>query len=352
MALSPLAYHARLLADEEVAQLLGDEAEIAAMVAFEAALARAEAREGLIGAEQAAAIGSALEHFRPDMARLAQATLKDGVPVPDLVAQMRAGIDPEAAPLLHFGATSQDVIDTALALKLKPVLALLKQRLDAVDAALSSLIDRFADRPLMARTRMQSAIMITVGDRLKVWRGMLQEVAAALPAMADRMLILSLAGAAGSAEKFGNRIAPVRTALADELGLSVPPGVPHADRDRIADFGSWLSRTTGALGKIGMDIALMAQNGVGQIALSGGGGSSAMPHKQNPVLAEVLVALARYNATQVAGLHQALVHEQERSGSAWTLEWLILPPMIEATATALAHAATLLAAVERIGEPD
>ena len=331
MALSPLSHHARLLADQEVAQLLGDEADIAAMVAFEGALARVEAREGLIGADQAAAIGSALEHFRPDMERLAQATLKDGVPVPDLVAQMRAGMDTKAAPLLHFGATSQDVVDTALALKLKPVLALLKQRLDAVDAALSTLIDRFADRPLMARTRMQSAIMITAGDRLKVWRGMLQEVAAALPAMADRMLILSLAGAAGSAEKFGERIGSLRAAMAQELGLSVPAGVPHADRDRIADFGSWLSRTTGALGKIGMDIALMAQNGVGQIALSGGGGSSAMPHKQNPVLAEVLVALARYNATQVAGLHQALVHEQERTGSAWTLEWLILPPMIEAT---------------------
>ena len=98
MALSPLSYHARLLADKEVAQLLGDEADIAAMVAFESALARVEAREGLIGADQAAAIGSALEHFRPDMERLAQATLKDGVPVPDLVTQMRAGMDPKAAP--------------------------------------------------------------------------------------------------------------------------------------------------------------------------------------------------------------------------------------------------------------
>lgn len=351
MVLSPLAYHARLLADEEVAQLLGDEADIAAMVAFEGALARTEGRLGVIAGEHAIAIQAGLQNFKPDMARLAQATLKDGVPVPDLVAQMRAGIDPQAAPFLHFGATSQDVIDTALAVKLKPVLALLQQRLETVDTHLATLIDRFANRPLMARTRMQSAIMITVGDRLGVWRGMLQEVAAALPAMADRMLILSLAGAAGTAEKFGDGIGPVRTALAAELGLRVPSHVPHTDRDRIADFASFLSRLTGALGKMGMDIALMAQNGVGQITLSGGGGSSAMPHKQNPVLAEVLVTLARYNATQVAGLHQALVHEQERSGSAWTLEWLILPQMIEASATALSHAAALLASVERIGEP-
>jgi 3-carboxy-cis,cis-muconate cycloisomerase len=351
MALSMLAYHSRLLADEEVADLLGGRADIAAMVAFEGALAKVEASLGLIATEHAAAIREALERFEPDMARLADATLRDGVPVPDLVAQMRAGIDPQAAPYLHFGATSQDVIDTALALKLKPVLDLLKQRLDRVDTHLAALIDRFGSEPLMARTRMQAAIMISVGDRLRVWRGMLAEIAATLPAMTDRLLILSLAGAAGTAEKFGDRIGPARAAMAAELGLKVPAGVPHADRDRFADFGSWLSRLTGALGKMGMDIALMAQNGVGQIALSGSGGSSAMPHKQNPVLAEVLVTLARYNATQLAGLHQALVHEQERSGSAWTLEWLILPQMIEAAATALSHAAVLLASVERIGEP-
>ncbi|MBV2184406.1 MAG: 3-carboxy-cis,cis-muconate cycloisomerase [Rhizobium sp.] len=351
MALSLLAHHSRLLADEEVADLLGGPADIAAMVAFEGALAKVEASLGLIAAGHAATIREALERFKPDMERLADATLRDGVPVPDLVAQMRAGIGPQTAPFLHFGATSQDVIDTALALKLKPVLALLKRRLDTVDTHLATLIDRFGSEPLMARTRMQAAIMISVGDRLRVWRGMLAEIAATLPAMTDRLLILSLAGAAGTAEKFGDRIGPLRVALAAELGLSVPAGVPHADRDRIADFGSWLSRLTGALGKMGMDIALMAQNGVGQIALSGGGGSSAMPHKQNPVLAEVLVTLARYNATQLAGLHQALVHEQERSGSAWTLEWLILPQMIEAAATALSHATVLLASVERIGEP-
>lgn len=321
MALSMLAYHSRLLADEEVADLLGGRADIAAMVAFEGALAKVEASLGLIATEHAAAIREALERFEPDMARLADATLRDGVPVPDLVAQLRAGIDPQAAPYLHFGATSQDVIDTALALKLKSVLDLLKQRLDRADTHLAALIDRFGSEPLMARTRMQAAIMISVGDRLRVWRNMLAEIAATLPAMAA------------------------------ELGLKVPAGVPHADRDRFADFGSWLSRLTGALGKTGMDIALMAQNGVGQIALSGSGGSSAMPHKQNPVLAEVLVTLARYNATQLAGLHQALVHEQERSGSAWTLEWLILPQMIEAAATALSHAAALLASIERIGEP-
>lgn len=351
MALTFLPFHARLLGDAETADMLGENADIAAMLAFEVALARVEASEGLIDAQHAVAIGAAALRFQPDPERLSEAMLRDGVPVPDLVAQLREAVGPEAGSALHFGATSQDVVDTALALKLKPVFALLERRLDAVDNRLAALIERFGGRPLMAQTRMQSAILITVGDRLNVWRGALGQLAKALPVMADRMLILSLAGAAGTAEKFGKRIGPVRSALAAELGLAVPAYVPHTDRDRIADFASILSRITGALGKMGMDIALMAQNGIDQIEMSGGGGSSAMPHKHNPVLAEVLVTLARYNATQVSGLHQALVHEQERSGSAWTLEWLILPQMIEAAATSLSHAAALLASVERIGEP-
>ncbi|PPJ48285.1 3-carboxy-cis,cis-muconate cycloisomerase [Rhizobium sp. KAs_5_22] len=351
MALTFLPYFARLLADTEIADMLGERADLAAMLAFEVALAHAGAAHGLIDAKDAASIDASLMRFEPDMGRLAQATLRDGVPVPDLVAQMREAAGGEAASALHFGATTQDVIDTALALKLKPVFALLQRRFELVDNLLADLIERFGDRPLMARSRMQAAIVIEVGDRLLVWRKALAQLAATLPAMADRLLILSLAGAAGTAEKFGDRIDPVCTALAAELGLAVPSYVPHTDRDRIADFASFLSRITGALGKVGVDVTLMAQNGIDQIELSGGGGSSAMPHKRNPVLAEVLVTLARYNATQVAGLHQALVHEQERSGSAWTLEWLILPQMIEAAATALSHAASLLASVERIGEP-
>jgi 3-carboxy-cis,cis-muconate cycloisomerase len=130
------------------------------------------------------------------------------------------------------------------------------------------------------------------------------------------------------------------------LGLAVPAGSWHTARDNLAEFASWLSLLTGALGKIGQDIALLAQNEVGDVTVAGGGKSSAMPHKSNPVLAEILVALARYNATQLAALHQTLVHEQERSGAAWTLEWMVLPPMVVAAAAALSHAATLLNALQ------
>jgi len=139
--------------------------------------------------------------------------------------------------------------------------------------------------------------------------------------------------------------------MAADLGL-IPPSQPwHTNRHALIRFGGWLSQVSGAMGKIGKDVALMAQQGIDEIALDNGGSSSAMPHKQNPILAETLVTLARYNATQVGGLHQALVHEQERSGVAWALEWMILPDMIEATGASLERAGELLGSFTRMGTP-
>jgi 3-carboxy-cis,cis-muconate cycloisomerase len=351
MALTSLAYLDLLLGDREVAGLMGLEADLAAMLRFETALARAEAATGFIPEPAAIAIGQAIAGFRLDIERLTAATLRDGVPVPDLVAQLREAVGPEHGKSVHFGATSQDVIDTALALRLQSVLDLFETRLAALDETLAGLEQRFGAQPLMGRSRMQAAIPITSGDRLAVWRSSLVRISAELPDLRRDVLILSLAGAAGTAEKFGDRIGELRRYLADELGLGVPVYVPHADRGRVARLADWLSRVTGALGKIGQDAALMAQNGIDAIKIAGAGGSSAMPHKQNPVRAEILVALARFNATELGAMHQALVHEQERSGSAWTLEWLVLPRMVEATGTALLHGQSMLSAVERIGDP-
>jgi len=216
--------------------------------------------------------------------------------------------------------------------------------------ALRGLEARFGANRLMGRTRMQAAIPITVGARLAVWRGLVERSRAAFPDVWQRNLILSLAGPAGTSDKFGDKIGDVRLAMGRQLHLRVPDYVPHAARDRIAILGSWLSEVSGALGKIGQDVALMAQNEIAEIELSGAGGSSAMAHKQNPVLAEVLITLAHFNAVQVSGLHQALIHEQERSGAAWTLEWMILPQMLNATGIALLHAQSMLDAIVRIGE--
>ncbi len=351
MALTSLAYLDRLLGDGDVAGLLGVEADLAAMLRFEAALAEAEAATGFVPEAAATAIAAAVKGFQPDLARLTEATLRDGVPVPDLVAQLREAVGPEHGKWVHFGATSQDVVDTALALRLQQILDLFGARLDELDRVLAALLDTFGAAPLMGRSRMQAAIPITSGDRLRVWRSSLARLSADLPQLRKDVLILSLAGAAGTAEKFGDGIGALRQRLAENLRLDVPDYVPHADRGRMARLADWLSRVTGALGKIGQDAALMAQNGIDAIKIAGAGGSSAMPHKQNPVRAEVLVALARFNATELSAVHQALIHEQERSGSAWTLEWLVLPRMLEATGTALLHGQSMLSAVERIGDP-
>jgi 3-carboxy-cis,cis-muconate cycloisomerase len=341
-----------LLTDRALLDLIGTRVDLQAMLSFEVALAQAEAECGLISEEAATHIASSGKDFQPDVQSLADATLRDGVVVADFVRQLKAHVGAPYDEKVHFGATSQDVIDSALAIKLRAVFDLFDQRLKALLDTLDGLIAGHGDAKLMGRTRMQVAIPITVGDRLKVWRGLLDRAHVALGPVRSHMLIVSLAGAAGTADKLGDRIDQVRHSLAGMLGLGVPEYVPHAARDRIAALGNWLSQVTGALGKIGQDIALMAQNEIGEIELEGGGSSSAMAHKQNPVRAEVLVSLARFNAVQVSGLHHGLVHEQERSGAAWTLEWLILPQMLNATGTALLHAQTMLGQIRRIGSVD
>ncbi len=340
-----------LLIDHELAALIGTEADCAAMLRFELALAVAEAEVGLIPHQAANRIVEAARTFRPNLDLLRQGALRDGVVAPDLIRQLRSHVGEPQSSHMHMGATSQDVIDTALALKLRPALEVFESRLNAAISALDRLKADFGVEFLMGRTRMQAAIPITVGQRIAVWQGLLVRAVQALVEVRDRNLIISLAGAAGSSDKLRDAADEIRHRMAASLGLSVPDYVPHSARDRIAILGGWLSLVTGALGKMGQDIALMAQNEFGEIGLAGGGGSSAMAHKQNPVRAEILVTLARFNAVQLSGLHQSLVHEQERSGAAWTLEWMILPQMLNATGVALLHAGNQMASIARMGSP-
>lgn len=336
-----------LLGDEEAARHFSVEAEIAAMLAFERSLAEAEAACGVIPHEAEAAIVMALASFRPDTAKLRAGVARDGVAVPELVRQIKTAVGEPHGPRVHFGATSQDVIDTALMLRLKPVVEHLGLLLTENIERFASLEEQFGKKALMAMTRMQPAIPIQVSDRVRAWQAPLQRHQLRLTEQSGRLLVVQFGGAAGTLEKLGDKAELVRAALAARLGLADAPQW-HSQRDALADFAGWLSLVTGSLGKFGQDMALMAQAGT-DIALSGGGSSSAMPHKQNPVKAEALVALARLNATQLAAMHQALVYEQERSGAAWTLEWLALPQMVVATAAALRLAAELAGQIEGLG---
>ncbi len=337
-----------LFGDETIAARFSADAEIAAMVSFEAALARAEAAEGVVSPEAAAAVEAACGAFSADKAAIRAATARDGVVVPELVRQLRAAVGSPHGESVHFGATSQDVVDTALALRLVSAMEEIERRLAAAVAAFDGLEASFGGNVLTGRTRMQAAIDMTVADRVRSWRLPLSRRLEDLETVRRAVGRLQFSGAVGTLDKLGAAGPAVRSRLAGLLGLSADEN-RHSARDGVVQLADWLSLSTGSLGKFGQDIALMAQTGIDEIVLAGGGGSSAMPHKRNPVAAEILVALARFNAVQVSGMHQAMVHEQERSGAAWSLEWMILPQMVVAAGAALRIAGELAGSVQRIG---
>ncbi|MHB2264269.1 3-carboxy-cis,cis-muconate cycloisomerase [Aliihoeflea sp. PC F10.4] len=344
MSISPFdhPFLSGLLGDEEIGSLFAAETDIGTIVLFERALAEMQAKAGVIPADAAPVIEAKLAAFVPDMDDLREGTARDGVVIPSLVGQLRRAVGEPNAAYVHFGATSQDTIDTSLALRLTSASALLDIRLRKIIDLLGEIDTRDGQVETMAHTRMQAAIPVTASRKIASWRNPLIRHRERLADAVEGVRVLSFGGAAGTLEKLGDKGETVSALLAEHFGLSQAMPPRHSERDGVAAFASWLSLVTGSLGKMGQDIALMAQNEVGEVKLSGGGGSSAMPHKQNPVGAETLVSLARFNATLVSGMHHSLVHENERSGAAWTLEWMLLPQMVIATGTALNTALKLL----------
>ncbi len=330
-----------LFAPAAMRRLLADERRVRAMVRTEIALARANARCGIIPEEAARAIEKALADCRPDLGGLGCGTEAAGVPIPELVVQLRAQVGGTAGEYVHWGATSQDVIDTALVLVLGEALDRLELQLGELIDALGRLAHRHRDTVMLARTRMQQAAPTTFGLKVAGWREPLCRSRARLDELRPRLLVVQLGGAAGTLAPWGADGPAVRAALAEELGLGVPALPWHTQRDGIVELAGWLGLVTGALGTIGVDVGLLAQSEVGEVAETAEaerGGSSTLPQKNNPVSSEMLVALARYNANAVAAMHQALLHEGERSGAAWALEWLTLPGMVLTASGALRHA--------------
>lgn len=323
-----------LCGDDEIETLLGDERQIGAMLSFERALAEASADCGFISEDAAAAIGVAIDGFAPDWAGLRAGMARDGVVVPALVKQLRGTIAEPHGAALHRGATSQDAIDTALMVQLADIFAVYEKRLSGLLDGFEVLAKAHGAMPLMAHTRMQVALPTTWGAKIASWSEPLGRHLRALAALRRSLLVVQLGGPVGDGGSFDGHAEAIRAGVAQRLGLGI--ATPwQTQRDPIMALGSVLTQISGSLGKIGADIALLTQNEVGAVRLEGGGGSSAMAHKSNPVNAEVLVALARYNAGLSGTLAQAQIHEYERSGAAWTLEWLTLPPMLVTTGASL-----------------
>ncbi|MEP3330455.1 3-carboxy-cis,cis-muconate cycloisomerase [Sedimentitalea sp.] len=320
----------------------------ARMVQFEAAWTRALRESGTVSKDAADMALAQIEGFKPDLDALARASDVDGLPVPALVRQIKSNLPEDARAAIHSGATSQDVIDTATILTARAILSMFDSRCTELLRLLHDLNDRFSDNPISGRTRMQLALPIVAGDRIEDWRTPLAAHLDQLRELIKEISVVQVGGAVGRRDTPRGSADVIVEDVAKSLGLRVSP-VWHTDRSGILDIGHWLTKVTGTLGKMGQDIALMAQQGIDEVQLDGAGGSSAMPHKQNPVRAEVLVAIARVVGGQQGILAQSMVHEQERSGAAWAVEWMTLPAMFEATGAALNNADHLLRQIRHIG---
>lgn len=345
MAITPFdsALWRGLYGDADLQPLFSDSAEIRAMLLVEGALARAQGRAGLIPETAAEFIGRAAETVMIDPAGLAKGAAAAGVPAPALVAAFRAAMEaPEHARHVHFGATSQDIVDTGLALRLRRALEIIGARLAALIDALAAKAAAEAETPMAARTRSQIATPTSLGARIAVWRAPLLRCRDRLEALKPRLLRVSLAGASGALAAMGPEGPRVAALMAEDLRLAHDPVPWHAARDNIAELGGALTLLTGALGKIGLDLMLMTRSEIAEVSAGAPGGSSTMPHKANPVAPEALVTLARANAGIVGRLYDAQLHAEERDGAAWALEWLTLPQIVIAAGAALTHAAGLI----------
>jgi len=343
MAVTPFdsAMMRDLFGDDDIARLFSDSAEVRAMLLVEGALAQAQGELGVIPAESAAFIKRAVMEVQIDPAGLSAETGVNAVVVPALVKAFHAATDaPEHTQYFHRGATSQDIMDTALVLRLKQVLALFEERLHFIIKALGMLAKTHADLPMAGRTYGQIASPTTFGAVVASWGMPLIDHLQRLTELRPRLLRISLFGAAGTASMLKNAPA-VRTKVAEALGLRHCDTPWHSTRDSIAEYAGWLALVTGSLGKIGEDVLLLTQSGINEVSLGNGGGSSTMPHKTNPVLPSLLVAIARQVPALNSAIHGAGTHRQQRDGAAWFVEWMNIGQITMATGRALTAAAEL-----------
>jgi 3-carboxy-cis,cis-muconate cycloisomerase len=319
-----------------------DRAFVMRMLAVEQALARVQGRLGIIPADAAAAIAAAV--VEPDLPRLAASTAKVGVPVVGTVAQLRAACG-AAAGYVHWGATTQDIMDSALALQMRDALALLQGDVDGCIAALAGLADRHRASVMPGRTHLQHALPITFGLKAASWLQPLLGHRERLTQLRPRALLVQLGGAVGTLASLGDQGVAVMEALAAELGLRAPAAPWHTARDGVAEVACWLGLLCGSLGKIATDIVLQAQSEVAELAEpheAGRGGSSTMPQKRNPISSEYILSACRGVQALVPLMLGAMLQDHERATGPWQSEMLALPQALNLAHGALARTRELL----------
>ena len=336
-----------LFVPDEICASVADGAWLQAMLDFERALSAAEASAGVIPAEAAAAIGEACTAERFDIRALAAAGHAVGNPAEPLVRALRKEVGGQAAGYAHWGATSQDVTDTAAMLVSRRALSLVVRELDGVAGLCADLAGEHRGTVMAARTILQQAVPTTFGARAAGWLVSLVEARRRLVEIRDERLAVELGGAGGTLAALGDRGLEVLRRLSEELELAEPVVPWHASRVRIAELASALDVAAGALAKIGVDVALLAQTEIGEVREPpGSGGSSTMPHKRNPIGSALAVASAAQVHGAASVLSGAPGNELERGLGGWQAEWGPLSQALALTGGAAAAIREVLSGLE------
>jgi 3-carboxy-cis,cis-muconate cycloisomerase len=332
-----------------MAAVFSPAARLGRMLDFEAALARAQARAGVVPPAAADAIGAAARVELFDLAAIARQAAVAGTPVVPLVRALGDLVGDEASRYVHWGATSQDAIDTGMVLQARDGLDILERDLLGVAAACAALAERHRATPMAGRTLLQHALPITFGLKAARWLAMATRQVAHLRALRPRVLVVQLGGAAGTLASLGPDGPALAELLAEELALGAPELPWHAERDRVGELAAALGVVAGGAAKIAADLVSLAQTELGEVAeaaAEGKGGSSALPQKRNPVDATLAVAAARLALGQVPVLLGAMAQEHERAAGAWQAEWAALPDLFRFTAGAVAGVRRALEGLE------
>ncbi|MBZ5505368.1 MAG: 3-carboxy-cis,cis-muconate cycloisomerase [Acidobacteriia bacterium] len=325
-----------------LAELFSDDSVLRAMLDFEAALARVEGKMGIIPRAAATAIQQAARAARLDGAAIASESLPSGTPAIPFLRAFTQNIraqNPAAAGFVHWGATSQDLCDTALILLLQKAQSIVESDLQRLERALQRLSKRHRRTVMLGRTWLQAAPPVTFGLKSAGWFGAVHRGHQRLTAALEDCLVLQFGGATGTLAALGNHGPRIAQALADELELACPEAPWHTQRDRLAALVCACGVLAGSLGKMARDIALLAQNEIAEVAepgRAGRGGSSTMPHKQNPVGSALALAATQRVPGLVSSLLSAMVQEHERAAGGWQAEWSIVSGVIQNTGLAVA----------------
>jgi 3-carboxy-cis,cis-muconate cycloisomerase len=334
---------------EAMRQVWSDGNRIQKYLDFEAALARAQAKLGIIPKEACAEILKHCKVDQFDIEKLKRETERIGYPVLPVVAQLVDLCEGDLGEWCHWGATTQDITDTATIMQIRESLAIIEQDIDAISDALAALARKYRDTPMAGRSNLQQAVPITFGYKCATYLAAFERHKERLRQLRERVLVFEFGGAAGTLSSLGKDGLRTQVELARELDLKQPEIAWHTVHDRIAEVGCFLGLVTGTCGKIAFDVKLMMQTEVEEVFEpfhEGRGSSSTMPQKRNPISCVYITAQTAVVRQQVAALLNAMEQDHERSTGQWEIEWIVLPEIFVITAGALAQTRFLVSGLQ------